>query len=154
VQCPAAPNRLYVQDHGADFARGLLAQEPPVVDTTKAYAVLVPLVDPAGNDIAGIRTPHVSVPLATFTGWNLRSEGHGPKAMASIIGSYFPLALTAAQRHSTGDPRPALAERYRSQFDYIAQIARAAQALVEARLLLAEDADRYVEWAVAEKIWQ
>jgi hypothetical protein len=102
----------------------------------------------------GIRTPHVSVPLATFTGWNLRSEGHGPKAMASIIGSYFPLALTAAQRHSTGDPRPALAERYRSQFDYIAQIARAAQALVEARLLLAEDADRYVEWAVAEKIWQ
>jgi hypothetical protein len=95
----------------------------------------------------------VAVPLATFTGWNLRPEGQAPNALASIIGSYFPLARTAAQRHSAGDPRPALAERYRSRFDYIAQIARAADALVEARLLLAEDADRYVERAVAEKMW-
>ena len=151
--CPGAPNRLYVQDHGANFPKGRLEQEPPAVDTSREYAVLVPLVDADGNDIPGIRTPHVSVPLATFTGWNLRPADQTPNALASIIGSYFPLARTAAQRHSAGDPRPALAERYRSRFDYIAQIARAAYALVEARLLLAEDADRYVERAVAEKMW-
>jgi hypothetical protein len=153
VQCPGTPNRLYVQDYGASFATGVFAQEPPVVDTTKEYAALVPQVDTDGNEIAGIRTPHVTVPLGTFTGWNPRPEGHGREALASIIGSYFPLARTAEQRHSSGDPRPAVAERYRSRFDYIGQIARAAHALVEARLLLAEDADRYVERAVAEKMW-
>jgi hypothetical protein len=153
VQCPAAPNRLYLQQYSAGFAAGIITPEPPVVDTTKEYAVLVPLVDADGNDLPGIRTPHVTVPLATFTGWNLRPEGYGPKAMASITGSYFPLAFTAAQRHGTGDPRPALTERYRCRFDYIGQIARAAHALVEARLLLAEDADRYVERAMAEKMW-
>ena len=151
--CPGAPNRLYIQDYGVNFAKGRLEQEPPLVDTSREYAVLVPLVDTDGNDIPGIRPPHVSVPLATFTGWNLRPADQAPNALASIIGSYFPLARTAAQRHSAGDPRPALAERYRSRFDYIAQIARAADALVAARLLLAEDADRYVERAVAEKMW-
>ncbi len=153
VQCPSAPNRLALQQYSADFAKGIIAPEPPEVDATKEYAVLVPLVDADGNEIPGIRTPHVAVPLATFTGWNLRPEGYGSKALASITGSYFPFALTAAQRHSTGDTRLALTERYRSRFDYIARIARAAQALVTSRLLLEEDADRYVERAVAEKMW-
>jgi hypothetical protein len=153
VQCPSAPNRLFLQRYSADFAQGVIAPEPPVMESTKEYAVLVPLVDVDGNDLPGIRTPHVTVPLATFTGWNFRPQGQSPNALSSIIGSYFPLALTTAQRQSTGDPRPAVAERYRSRFDYIGRIARAAHALVEARLLLEEDADRYVERAITEKMW-
>jgi hypothetical protein len=93
----------------------------------------------------------VDVPLATFTGWNLRPEGYGAKALASVTGSYLPFAKTAAQRHAAGDPRLSLAERYRSRADYIGQIARAAQALAEARLLLGEDAERYVQLATQEK---
>jgi hypothetical protein len=153
VQCPGAANRLFLQRYSADVAQGIIAPEPPVVESTKEYAVLVPLVDVDGNDLPGLRTPHVTVPLATFTGWNFRPQGQSPNALCSIIGSYFPLALTTAQRQNTGDPRPAVAERYRSRFDYIGRIARVAHALVEARLLLEEDADRYVERAITEKMW-
>ncbi len=151
VTCPGTPNHLHVQDYGPDVAQGRFVQEPPMVDTTRAYAVLVPLVDTDGNEIAGIRTPHVDVPLATFTGWNPRPEGYGVGALASIIGSYLPFARTAVQRQHSDDPRPSLAERYRSGAAYVGQIAMAAHALVERRLLLAEDADRYVERAMQEK---
>jgi hypothetical protein len=151
VECPATPNRLHLQDYGPDFPRGLIAYEPPAVDTSHEYAVLVPLIDADGNDVPGIRTPHVEVPLATFTGWNLRPTGGGAKALASVTGSYFPFAQTPAQRQASGDPRPSLTERYRSRADYVARIARAAQTLVEARLLLEEDADRYVQLAMQEK---
>jgi hypothetical protein len=151
VMCPGAANRLCLQDYGARMIEGYFDQEPPVVDVTKEYAVLVPMIDTDGNDIPGIRTPHVAVPLATFTGWNIRPKECGAGAMASIIGSFLPLAQTAAQRQAASDPRPALTERYRSRFDYVRQIARAAQALVEARLLLEEDADRYVQLAVEDK---
>jgi hypothetical protein len=151
VVCPEAPNRLYVQDFGPHVPRGRFVQEPPAEDPAREYAVLVPQVDADGNDLPGIRTPHVAVPLATFTGWNFRPEGGGARALASIIGSYFPLATTAAQRQNTGDPRPALSERYRSPFDYLARLIRAAYGLVEARLLLEEDVERYVERAIREK---
>jgi hypothetical protein len=69
------------------------------------------------------------------------------------MGSYLPFARTATQRHHTGDPRPAVSERYRSRFDYITRIVRAAQALVVARLLLEEDVERYVERAIQETGW-
>jgi hypothetical protein len=151
VTCPHMPNRLYFQDYGPDMIQGRFTQEPPRVDTAKEYAVLVPLVDPDGNDLPGIRTPHVEAPLGTFTGWNWRPKRYGDKALASITGSYLPFAKTAVQRQATGDPRPPLDARYRSRFDYVGQIARAAHTLVEARLLLQEDADRYVQLAIQEK---
>ena len=111
---------------------------------------MVPLVDADGNEIAGIRTPHVEVPLATFTGWNPRPIGYGAPALAGVTGSFLPFASTAAQRQATGDSRPSLAERYRSRADYVRRIACAAQKLVEDRLLLDEDAERYVELALQE----
>lgn len=150
VRCPDMPNRLHVQEYGAETGWGRFTQEPPQVDTRREYAVLVPAIDADGNEIAGLRTPHLEVPLATFTGWNLRPQGYGAGAMASIIGSYVPFATTAAERRAAHDPRPALAERYRSRFDYVGRIARAAQTLVEARCLLPEDADRYVQQAIDE----
>jgi hypothetical protein len=152
VACPQEPNRLYLLDYGADFSRGQITQEPPRLDTTREYTVLVPLVDADGNEVPGIRTPHVEVPLATFTGWNPRAVGYGAAALASITGSYLPFAHTAAERQASEDPRPALAERYRSPADYVRRMARAAQQLVDERLLLEEDADRYVEGAMQESI--
>jgi Alpha/beta hydrolase domain len=151
VACPSAPNQLCVQDYGPEFPKRI-TQEPPHVDTTRAYAVLVPCVDADGNDVPGIRTPHVEVPLATFTGWNPRAEGYGAPALTSIVGSYLPFTATAAQRRASSDPRPSLAERYRSQADYVRRIAVAAQKLINAGLLLEEDAERYVERAMQENI--
>lgn len=150
VDSPSQPNRLFVQEFGADFDRGLLSKEPPEEDKSKEYAVLVPQVDADGNDRPGVRTPHVEVPLATFTGWNFRLPGCAERDLASLNGSYLPFAKTAGARQASGDARPALAERYRSKAHYVRAIAMAAQRLVEQRLLLEEDADRYVAQAMRE----
>jgi hypothetical protein len=147
---PREPDRLFVQEHGPEFERGMIAKEPPEVDKTKEYAVLVPQVDADGNDLPGVRTPHVEVPLATFTGWNLRLPGCAENDLASLNGSYLPFAKTADERSASGDPRPSLRERYRSRAHYVRTIALAAQRLVEQRLLLEEDADRYVALAMQE----
>jgi Alpha/beta hydrolase domain len=153
VAFPREPDRLFVQEHGSEFERGIMAKEPPEIDPAKEYVVLVPQVDADGNDLAGVRTPHVEVPRATFTGWNLRLPGCAAQDLASLNGSYVPFAQTADERHRRGDPRPALQERYRSRVHYVRAIAVAAQRLVEQRLLLEEDADRYVALAMREEGW-
>jgi Alpha/beta hydrolase domain len=150
---PEAPDRLCVQEHGPDFERGIIAKEPPEVHKTKEYAVLVPQVDADGNDLPGIRTPHIEVPLATFTGWNLRLPGCAENDLASLNGSYLPFAKAAEERSASGDPRPSVQERYRSRAHYVRAIAMAAQRLVDRRLLLEEDADRYVALAMQEGAW-
>ncbi len=149
VEIPDEPSRLFLQDYGPEFAQGLIANHPPHVDRTQEYAVLVPSVDADGNDVPGLRTPDVSVPLATYTGWNLRAQGHGPRAMYSVVGSYIAFAATEAERQERGDARPALSVRYRSQADSVARVALAVRELAEQRLLLAEDGDRYVEAAIS-----
>ena len=65
----------------------------------------------------------------------------------------LPFAKTADERRHRGDPRPSLQERYRSRVHYVRAIAVAAQRLVEQRLLLEEDADRYVALAMQEEGW-
>jgi Alpha/beta hydrolase domain len=150
VTCPEAPSRLFVQEFGPDFERGIMSKEPADEDKSKEYAVLVPQVDADGNDASGIRTPHVEVPLATFTGWNFRPPGCAERELASLTGSYLPLTQTAEERRASGDPRPSVQERYRSRAHYIRLIAMAAQRLVEQRLLLEEDADHYVALAMKE----
>jgi hypothetical protein len=152
VTSPNHPDRLFAQELGPDFERGIIAKEPPEEDKSKAYAVLLPQVDADGNDVAGLRTPHVEVPLATFTGWNFRLPGCAEHDLASLNGSYLPFAKTTAERQASGDTRPALQERYRSKGHYVRAIAMAAQRLVEQRLLLEEDADRYVALAMREAL--
>ena len=153
VECPAQPSLLYVQDHGPDFDGGLISREPPEEDEERPYAVLVPQVDGDGNEVPGIRPPAVEVPLATFTGWNFRPIGRAEKALAALTGSFFPLSPTLDERRSRGDPRPSIEERYRSKAHYVRAVALAAQRLVQQRLLLEEDADRYVELAMKEDLF-
>ena len=147
VDFPQAPNRLHATDYGSEVESGRFALEPPVEDPSREYAVLIPQVDGDGNDVAGVRAPQLRVPLGTHTGWNYRSAG-STRARYSIVGSFLPFAASVAQREHLGDPRPSIAERYRSRADYVAQIAVAAYALMQERLLLAEDLERYVERAI------
>lgn len=147
VEFPQAPNRLHATDYGTEIDSGRFALEPPLDDASREYAVLVPQIDCDGNDIAGVRTPHVQAPLATYTGWNYRSAG-ATRARYSIVGSFLPFPSSAAARERTGDARLSIAERYRSRADYVARIAVAAHALLEERLLLAEDLERYVARAI------
>ena len=150
VRPPTSPNRLYVQDHGPDFDQGVSTVDPPIEDKEKEYTVLVPQVDSDGNDIPGIRGPELEVPLATYTGWNFRPQGAAEEAMAAVNGSYLPFAGTRAERVEKGDPRPSIQERYGSRARYVKLVALASQRLVEQRLILEEDADRFVERAMSE----
>ncbi len=101
---------------------------------------LVPQVDADGNERAGIRLPEVTVPLATYTGWNFRnSRIGGTDQLVSLLGSYIPFAQTKAEREATHDPRPSIEERYASRDQYMDQINKAAAALVKDGYLLADD---------------
>ena len=107
---------------------------------------LVPQVDADGNDLAGIRVPDVSVPVATNTGWNFRSESVGGKdEIYNLLGSYIPFAMTKTDRDARKDPRLSLAERYRDRDDYLLKLRAAAQELVKSRHLLPEDVENVVK---------
>jgi hypothetical protein len=112
--------------------------------------LLVPQVDADGNDLAGIRLPDVSVPLATFTGWNFRRfELGGTHLLVNLVGSYLPFPRTAAERQLLGDPRRSVGERYRSLAVYLSRVRQATASLVRGRYLLAEDADAVLQRAEA-----
>jgi len=110
----------------------------------EAFPALVSTVDTDGNEIAGIRLPDLTIPLATHTGWNLRHQEVGnPDLVIGITGGLagwtLPFPATRADREATGDPRLSIAERYPSRQDYVRQVRTAAQALVDRGYLLTED---------------
>ena len=109
-----------------------------------AYPVFVPKTDADGRDLAGIRLPTLEAPVATHTGWNLRKTGFGDGELCDNNGSMIPFAATREERRKTGDPRLSLAERYPHEGDRAAAIAKAAQQLVQDRLLLEDDAKLFV----------
>jgi hypothetical protein len=87
--------------------------------------------------------PEVAVPLATYTGWNLRRREAGAEGeLAGLVGSYFPLPRTAAERKAKGDPRLSVEERYGSFDAYRKRFSAACDDLMKRRYLLREDAER------------
>ena len=149
---PDEANRLYVMDHGPMFDKGIMEGDPPAEDRSREYAVLISQVDADGNEVAGIRTPHVEAPVATYTGWNYRPDGSAGEAQAGTLGSYLPFAADQGERSRTGDPRRSIRERYPTRASYVRAIAAACERLVRDRLLLEEDADRYVELAMRDRV--
>jgi Alpha/beta hydrolase domain len=118
--------------------------EPPRVGN--AFRVLVPQSDADGNDLGGVRLPELQVPLATYTGWNLRDPSIGaPDQRVSFLGSWIPLAKTAEERKKSGDPRLSIAERYGSREEYMSKFEQAAKKLIEQRFLLQEDLPAILE---------
>src|SRR5262249_20271249 len=78
-------------------------QPPPVL---ASYRALAPRVDADGNDMGCLSPPEVRVPLATFTGWNLRTAAAGAEnELVTLGGSYIPFARTRAEREAQQDPR-------------------------------------------------
>jgi hypothetical protein len=88
----------------------------------------------------------VQAPLATFTGWNLRDPSIGaPDAIYSMVGSTFLFAKTRQERLQKKDPRPSIAERYRSKQEYLERYRAAANELVRGGYLLEADVPRLME---------
>jgi hypothetical protein len=134
-------------DFGPQFDRGILSILPPIV-LDMPYHVFVPTTDADGNDIAGIRLPEISVPLATYTGWALRASAPGDPVPivdgCDASGQRIPFQKTMADRLATGDPRPSLEERYADHATYVDLVTQAAQQLQDERLLLDMDVQAYI----------
>jgi hypothetical protein len=147
VNIAMTPHKAYRADYGPDFiSKGIVTQEPPRIRS--AFTILVPQVDADGNEVAGIRMPELAVPVATYTGWNLFNERSGPTdVVASMQGSFVPLAPTRAERERANDPRLSVAERYQTRDQYLERIGKAARDLVEKGYLLTADVPRIVEQA-------
>jgi hypothetical protein len=150
VQFPTRIQQAWHADYGEEFrSAGIVTIEPPKVGS--AFPMRLPQVDADGNDTAGIRMPATAVPLATYTGWNLRSAAIGaPDELYSMVGSFIPFARTKAERVKSGDPRLSVEERYASKQAYLDQVEAAAHGLVQERYLLERDVASVVARASAE----
>ncbi len=101
--------------------------------------MLVPKADEIGNDIAGIRHPFIEAPVATFTGWSLRTPEFTDGDICGINGMMIPLPRTHEEASKTGDPRVSLEELYGDHAGYVRAVANAALNLWTQRLMLLED---------------
>ncbi len=150
----------YLLNYGPDYYKtGIATINPPVIKPPMfenpangpIYPTYVPKTDADGNDIAGIRLPDVTAPLATYTGWSLRAGAQandGCEGTGQMIG----FARTKAERMATGDPRPSIEERYASTDVYSAAAKKAIDDLVARRLMLQEDAQPGFERMM--RVWQ
>src|SRR5580698_1296019 len=144
VNKPHEVSLAYHLDFGPQWKEGIVSLEPPKVG--KPFAVLVPQADVDGNDAGGVSLPELQVPLATYTGWNLRDPRIGAGDLRlSFYGSFIPFLRTAAEREKSGDPRLSVAERYASREQYLGKFAEAAMKLIHERFLLPEDLPAVLE---------
>jgi hypothetical protein len=146
VHFPAHLRFIARLDFGTGVEEGITTILPPKMG--KPYANLVGAINEDGNERAGIRLPDLSVPVATYTGWNVRHASiGGPGQTLSLLGSTLPFPATRAERQASGDPRLSIEERYASKDDYLRRVQQAAEVLVQQRYLLAEDVPTVLEQA-------
>jgi hypothetical protein len=145
VRYPEVIQQPHALDYGPDFlTKGIITVEPP--RRKGDYRVRVPKCGPDGNELGTLLVPDGAVPLATYTGWNLRRAEVGAEGMlVGLMGSYLPLSKTSAERKATGDPRESLEERYGAFERYRQLYTAACDDLVERRYLLREDAEQLIE---------
>ena len=142
-------------DFGPQWKKRIITKQPPGIG--KPFPVFVPQVDADGNDVGGVRLPQLDVPLAAYTGWNLRDPKTGmPKERVSFLGSYFPLATIRYTAEEAGDLRAPIEERYKSREEYLRKFSGAANKLADDRFLLKEDVEALVgrggeEWDFVTK---
>jgi hypothetical protein len=139
VNKPHEVSVAYRLNLGPEWPNAITTQ-PPVAGT--AFPVLIPQVDEDGNERDGVRSPELRVPLATYTGWNLRDPSIGaPDQRVSFEASYIPFAKTPEERKKNGDPRRSIAERYPSREEYLNRYRDAVNEVIQQRYVLPEDRD-------------
>ncbi|MEZ5403393.1 MAG: alpha/beta hydrolase domain-containing protein [Bryobacteraceae bacterium] len=150
---PERPQRSWRADYGPEFmTKGIVTEDPPKLG--KPFAAVVPQVDRDGNETSGIRAPMLQVPLATLTGWNLRTKEVGAEnEIYSMVGSTFRFPRTKAERTRTKDPRPSIEERYKGKDDYLSKYRAAAEKLADDGYLLRSDLEDVVKVGGAYWDW-
>ncbi|HMG13534.1 MAG TPA: alpha/beta hydrolase domain-containing protein, partial [Gemmatimonadaceae bacterium] len=143
---PAIPNlpvariahQPYRLDFGSHWRQGIIDLEPPKVGAP--YPVFVSRVDSVGNDLGGIRSIEVLVPLASYYPWQLRTGM--PAAidrLASFRGTFVPLPKTEAERKAAGDSRPSIESLYGNRTRFMRQVDAGITSLIARRFLLPAD---------------
>ncbi len=138
-------------DYGPEVHSGRATTLP--ADAGEPYPALVSDLDDDCNEVRGIRLPDVEVPIATYTGWNLRHPDIGNTDLfigitGGLAGSTIPFPATREAREKSGDPRLSIEERYADRNDYEQRVKDAIGGLVEAGYMLVEDTDEVVERAL------
>lgn len=136
---PETPTRLQRRSFRIN-QEGICTALPPI-DEGYYEGSLVPAVsEKDGNELAGVKYPHVQVPVASFTGWALRHPNFGGEnSLMMVSGSTLPFCLTKKGRLAMKDCRSSLEERYSSKDDYLQLVKKAALELVNSGFLLADD---------------
>ena len=146
------PHQPYRYDFGSAWSKGIINLEPPRVGAP--YTVLVSQVDSAGNDLGGIRSVEIEVPLATYFPWQLRTGLPAAQdRLVSFQGTFVPLSRTEAERTTVYDSRPSIEKLYASRDAFLAKVDSAARALVAARFMLPEDTSAARERMAATWDW-
>jgi hypothetical protein len=139
-------NGLYLGAYLVDYTKF-----PP--ESREEYPVYVMKVDKDGNGVDGVRLPDITVPAATYTGWNRFKPGYGGDyRLCTASGSFIPFAKTKAERTASGDPRLSLEERYPNHDDYVKKVDRAVKKLLQERFLLDEDGQAIMKKAAESTI--
>ena len=151
VRVAPETTRVIRLDYGPETHLGRQTTLPPVDGET--YPAVVSDIDADFNETAGIRLPDLTVPVATYSGWNLRHPDSGnPELYIGITGGLagwtLPFATNRTAREASGDPRPSIEERYGSREDYLQLVRKAAEDLTKEGYLLAEDVERVLNRAV------
>lgn len=152
VSFPEVVHVAYRADYGPRWREGIVDRQPP--ELGEPFPSLVARVDGLGNELGGIRSLEVRVPVATYAPWNLREGFPGATGeLTDFVGSLYPLPRTVAEAAERGDPRPSLEELYDGKDDYLARAARAATDLVGEGFLLEADVPRVLARAAALWDW-
>ncbi|MFQ5802511.1 MAG: alpha/beta hydrolase domain-containing protein [Candidatus Methylomirabilales bacterium] len=152
VTFPHVAHEAYRVNYGPRWQQGIIDRQSPVLG--KPFPVLVPQVDKFGNELGGVRSAEILVPLATYTPWSLRTGFPGAMdELVDFLGTYIPLPKTEAERRDTSDPRPSIESLYAHKKDYLASVWRAAGSLVQQGFLLGEDVPSIVTGAGQHWDW-
>lgn len=147
VRFPAIPNlpvariptQPYRMDFGPRWNQGIIDREPPALGAP--YPVFVSRVDTIGNELGGIRSIEIMVPLATYYPWQLRrGMAAANDRLVSFRGTFIPLPKTEAERRAAGDSRPSIESLYGDSANFARRVDTAISSLISQRFLLAEDA--------------
>ncbi len=145
-----ALHRTWHYDFGPNWLRGIEDLQPPNIGAP--YVILIPQVDADGIDRAGVRLPEVAAPLATYTGWNLRTPAIGfGNHLVDFIGSFIPFSKTRDARLLSGDPRPSIAERYGDKNGWLRAYDAASNTLIREGYILREEKQPLHERAL--RLW-
>ena len=132
------PHQVYRMDFGARWNQGIIDREPPTLGAP--YPIFVSRVDSIGNDLGGIRSVEIAVPLATYYPWLLRTGmAAGADRLFSFRGTFVPLPKTEADRRASGDSRPSIESLYGDKSRFLNRVDGAISALIAQRFMLPGD---------------